>query len=274
MTLLTWPGCTGSARGPLLLLCAPVLWAFVALMHGPQAQTMANIPELPGLAFDQYLVDLREVAPTEEIFANFEFRNTSKQTVNITSLVPSCGCMQPQLKKTSYAPGESGYFLLRIKTALQRPGPKEFNVKVNFTDTQPRTRMVYLRAVFPTQQIYVRPMSLTFHQLGTSEVYQEIIVTDLRKTPAEIIGVESSTDFVKLEVLPAATTKTGARKQHIRITVPGAVPAGRQLGTIKIFTNDDKFHEMKVPIQIFGQERHTSNLRFAGPQPDSAVRRQ
>lgn len=273
MRLLAWPGIAGSLRGPFLLLCAPVLWAFIAVIHGPQPQTMANIPELPGLAFDQYLVDLREVAPTEEIFANFEFRNTSQHTVNITSLVPSCGCMQPQLKKTTYEPGESGYFLLRIKTALQQPGPKEFNVKVNYTDTQPRSRVVYLRATFPTQQIYVRPMSLTFHQLGTSEVYQEIIVTDLRKSPAEIIGVESSSDFVNVEVLPASTTKTGARKQHIRVTVPGAVPAGRQMGTIKIFTNDDRFHEMKVPIQVFGPERQTSHLRFAGPQPQGTVRR-
>lgn len=273
MTFLIAMGCLRSRRGPVLVLCVPLILALVMSFSGPQPQSMANVPELPGLAFDQYLVDLREVAPTEEIFGYFGFKNTSSHTVTITSLEPSCGCMLPQLKKKVYNPGESGEFLLRIKTAMQRPGPKEFFVKVHYTDSQPRTRDVFLRAVFPQEQIYVRPMSLTFHQLGTSPVDQEIIVTDLRKTPAEIIGVESSSDFINVEVLKTTTTKTGAQQQRVRVTVPGSVPAGRQMATIKIFTNDERFYELKVPVQIFGMERHAAPLRMAGPQPLGPARR-
>ena len=273
MTFLIVIGCLKSRRGPLFAVCLPVLMALVMSFAGARPQTMASVPELPGLAFDQYLVDLREVAPTEEIFGYFGFKNTSPHTVTITSLEPSCGCMLPQLKKKVYEPGESGEFLLRIKTAMQRPGPKEFFVKVHYTDSQPRTCDVYLRAVFPVEQIYVRPMSLTFHQLGSSPVDQEIIVTDLRKTPAEIIGVESSSDFVKLEILKPTTTKTGAMQQRVRVTVPGSVPSGRQMASIKIFTDDERFYELKVPVQIFGQERHATPLRMAGPQPMGPVRR-
>src|SRR5262249_19815746 len=151
---------------------------------------LANVPDLTCLAFDQYLVDLREVTPTEEVFAYFGFRNTGSHRVTFNSLEPSCGCLTPQFKndKTVYEPGEAGYFKLRIKTVLQRPGFKEFSVKVNYTDTQSRSCDVFLQAVFPDKQIYVRPMSLTFHQIGSSPVDQELIVTDLRTNPADIIG--------------------------------------------------------------------------------------
>ena len=267
------PGSFKTRRGPLLVLSLPLLMALAMNCLGAHPQSMADVPELPGLVFDQYLVDLHEVAPTEEIFGYFRFKNTSPQTLTITSLEPSCGCMSPQLKKKVYKPGESGEFLLRIKTAMQRPGLKEFFVKVHYTDSQPRTRDVFLRAVFPTQQIYVRPMSLTFHQLGTSPVDQEIVVTDLRSTPAEIIGVESSSDFVHVEILQPTTTKSGAQQQRVRVTVPGSVPSGRQLATIKIFTNDERFFELNVPVQVFGLERRTAPLRIVGPLPSGPVRR-
>ncbi len=273
MTFSSLPGCFRTRRGPLFVLSLPVLMALAMSCLGSHPQSMANVPELPGLAFDQYLVDLHEVAPTEEIFGYFVFQNTSPHTLTITKLEPSCGCMSPVLKKKVYKPGESGEFLLRIKTALQRPGSKEFFVKVHYTDSQPRTRDVFLRAVFPKEQIYVRPMSLTFHQLGTSSVDQEIVVTDLRTTPAEIIGVESSSDFLNVEILKPTKSKTGALQQRLRVTVPGAVPSGRQMATIKIFTDDETFHELKVPVQIFGQERHAAPLRFVGPQPVGTVRR-
>ena len=273
MTCLLVPGCLKTGRGPLLVTSLPVLLAFAMMFLGTGPQMMANIPELPGLAFDQYLVDLREVAPTEEVFANFDYKNTSPHTVTINSLVPSCGCLSPRLDKKVLKPGQSGYFLLRIKTALQQPGPKEFSVKVNYTDSKPRTCDVYLKVVFPAEQIYVKPMSLTFAQLGTSPIGQDLVVTDVRKTPAEILGVESSSEFLSVEVLRPTTTKTGAQQQIVRVTVPGAVPSKKQMATLKIFTNDERFYEIKVPVQIFGQGRHTTPLRLAGPQPDGGVRR-
>lgn len=266
-------------KGPLLALCLPVICSCLMGWSGSRPQPMANVPELPGLSFDQYLVDLREVVPTEEIFGYFGFRNTSPHTVTITSMEPSCGCLTPQLHKEKkvYEPGETGSFKLRIKTALQKPGFKEFTVKVHYTDSQPRTREVFLRAIFPDKQIYVRPMSLTFHQLGTLPVDQEIIVTDLRPAPADVIGATCTSDFVQLQILEPTTSKTGARQQRIRVTVTGAVPTGRHVASIQVFTNDERFHDLKVPIQIFGppktERRHAVANRTIGPQAIGPIRR-
>lgn len=260
-------------RAPLLALCLPVVWSLIACCCAAKPRQIADIPTIPGLAFDQYYVNLRDVAPSEEVFAYFSFRNVSQVPLTIDKLEPSCGCLLPQMKKKVYAPGETGEFLLRIRTTAQLPGPKEFMVTAHYTDTEKRTRAVYLRAVFPKEQIYARPMSLAVHQLGTSPVDQEVIVTDLRKNPASIVGVSSTSDLVQVAMLPPTTSATGAKLQRVRVTVPGPIPSGRHAAMIKIYTNDGDFAEIKVPMQVFGPEKHPATRRVAGPMPLGPVLR-
>lgn len=247
---------------PMLALCIPAVWSLVACLCEAKPQPM-DVPTLAGLAFDQYYVDLREVAPSEEVYATYSFRNVGQVPLTIDKLVPSCGCLLPQAKKKLYQPGEQDDFLLRIRTTAQQPGPKEFSVTVHYTDTEPRTREVFLRAVFPQEQLYARPMSLAVHQLGSSPFEQDVIVTDLRKSPAEVLGVASSSKLVEVAMMPATTSSTGAKLQRVKVTVPGPVPPGRHLVMIKIYTNDEKISELKVPMQVFGPEKNGSTHRVA-----------
>jgi hypothetical protein len=250
-------------RGPVLALCLPLVWSLVTCLSEAQPRSMGELPIIPGLAFEQYYVNLREVAPSEEVYAYFTFHNVGQVTLTIHELQSSCGCLLPQMKKKVYQPGEEGEFLLRIRTTAQQPGPKEFSVKVHYTDTQPRVREVFLRAVFPQEQLYARPMSLAAHQLGTSPVMQEIIVTDLRKSPASVLGVSSSSDLVQVAVLPATTSASGAKLQRIKVTIDGPIPSGRHTAMIKIYTDDGKISEIKVPMQIFGPDKHPHRIAKA-----------
>lgn len=252
-------------RWQLLALMLPAVLGLSQLLWGSSITPLAKVPTLPGLSFDQYLVDLREIGPAEEVYGYFRFRNSALVPLTITKLEPSCGCLQPRLTKTVFLPGESGEFRLRVKTVLQQPGPKEFTVKVHYTDSVPRTRDVFLRVTFPEQQIYVRPMSLTFHQFGTSPIEQEIVVTDLRRSPAEVLGSASSSDFLQVQVLETSTTETGARQQRLKVTIPGAVPAGRHIGTVKIYTDDPTFQEFRVPFQVYGPEKKGPGIQMASP---------
>lgn len=260
-------------RGPLLAMCLPLFCSCLVWLVGSRPQTLAHVPELPGLAFDQYMVDLQEVVATEELRARFMFRNTSQHPVTITKLEPSCGCLQPQLKKTVFQPGEIGDFILRIKTVLQQPGFKEFSVTVHYTDPKPRKRDVFLRVTFPEEQIYVTPRAMTFHQPGSVPVQSELVMTDLRRNPAEILGVASSSDQMQLEVVKPETSAQGARQQRVRVIVPGPIASGRHNATVTIYTNDPDFHELKVPIQIFGPNKHSLATRPIGPQPWGPIRR-
>ncbi|MDB5389645.1 MAG: hypothetical protein JWM11_5291 [Planctomycetaceae bacterium] len=254
-----------SRSTPLLALCLPVVWSLVACLCEAKPQAMSDVPSIPSLAFEQYYVNLREVAASEEVYAYFSFCNVGDVTLTIDQLQPSCGCLLPQMKKKVYQPGEEGEFLLRIRTTAQQPGPKEFTVKVHYTDTQPRFREVFLRVVFPQEQLYARPMSLAVHQLGSSPVEQEIVVTDLRKSPAGILGVSTTSDLVQAAVLSPTTSPTGAKLQRIKVTVPGPIPSGRQLVMVKIYTDDEKIHEIKVPMQVYGPDKNSGTQRLAKP---------
>lgn len=256
----------------MLALLVPMAWSCYACGSAAVPRALDSTPTIAGLAFDQYYVNLREVTPSEEVYAYFSFRNVGQVPLTIHKLVPSCGCLLPQMKKKDYRPGEAGEFLLRIRTTAQQPGPKEFQVTAHYTDTEPRTREVTLRVVFPEEQIYVRPMSLSVHQFGTSPVEQEVIVTDLRSSPANVLGVKSSSDLVQLSVMKPTQSAAGARVQRIRVTIPGPIPAGRHTAIVKIYTDDASFQEMKIPIQIFGPEK-AGTQRIAGPQPLGPVRR-
>src|SRR4029077_20650754 len=100
---------------------------------------------------------LGPVAPSEEVFAHFDFINRGQSAVTITALVPSCGCLQPQMNKKVYQPGTSGNFLVRVQTANENPGLKEYHVAIRYMDPEPREADVVFRVVLPDNQVFVRP---------------------------------------------------------------------------------------------------------------------
>jgi hypothetical protein len=143
-------------------LAFPFLLAVAAQAVGPKPAPMAAPPERPALAFDQYLVDLGLAPPSEEVHAHFEFVNRGRHPVTITDIVPSCGCLKPTLKKNEYQPGASGYFFVRVETANELPGQKEYRITVKYTDPEPRETDVTFRVALPDNQVNVT-RALIFH---------------------------------------------------------------------------------------------------------------
>jgi len=252
-------------RSSWLVLLLPCLGGTLAWGWSSSPQPMVAVPNLPTLAFDQYLVDLREVLPSDEIRAHFVFTNTGTKPLKITKLEPSCGCLQPQLRKDSLEPGEMGAFMLRVKTALQQPGPKTFTVRVLYNDSEPREETVELRVVFPMQQVYVRPMSLTFHQNSESPVSQEIVLTDLRSDSVSLLGVKTTSDYLTAEILTEDKSPEGATYCKVRVTVSGDVPVGRHQGQVVLVTDDLQFHELAVPVRILKSAAESTPPQVASP---------
>jgi hypothetical protein len=236
-------------------LAAPFLLACGAYFAGPAPRGMARPAPLPALAFEQYQVDFREVKPSERVSAYFAFKNCGEHPVQVTGLVPSCGCLQPYLRKRQYQPGEVGEFLLSVQTANQTPGPKDYRVTVKYEDPLPREQEVVFKVVLPSNQVIVRPPSLAFYQLGNEAIEQEIVVTDLRSRPFEVLGVRCSSDVAKVELLPhegAAGSIGGGQKYKLKVTVDAKIPHGRHHALVSIFTDDEKYPELRVPLRIHG----------------------
>lgn len=233
-------------------LAAPFVLSIVARAGGVSPHPMATAPRRAALAFDQYLVDMGEVTPSEEVFAHFGFANAGNEPVNITELVPSCGCLQPQLKKNVYEPGETGYFVVRVQTANQDAGPKEYRVKVRYADPQSREAEVLFRVVLPDNKVFVKPRALAFYQLSGQPTTQEIEVIDHRPQGLIVQSVRSSTELATAELGDPEVDEQNRLKWRVKVTVMGTVPPGRRDGVVTIVTNDPDYPRLRVPLIIQG----------------------
>lgn len=228
----------------------PAALAFA--LAGRSAPRPMELPERPGLAFDQYLVDLGQIEPSPEAVARFGFANSGKTPIRITKWEPSCGCLKPTLRKTDYLPFESGSFSLRVRTAGETPGPHEYRLKVFYEDPQPREANLTFRVTIPEQQVFVRPRALAIYQNGKQETSHDVTVFDLREPGVTVLATRSSSEFVRAEPLEATRSPEGERSQKVRVTVTADVPKGIHWATVTLFTDDSQFPELVVPIQILG----------------------
>lgn len=241
---------------PALLWTGAALPLLISLgVHaaGTAPQPVAPAPRPAGLAFDQYSVNLGPIPPMPYAFARFRFTNVGPETVHIRELKPSCGCLQPQLARRVYEPGESGDFHLRIQTANEKPGPKEETVRVIYEDPEPREVELTFKVVLPENQVVVRPGVLIFYQLGTEPTTQEIVVSDFRKQGLTVIGVESTSKLATAELGPVEQDSEGVHRTRVSVTVPAVVPPGAHHGTLVLTTNDPNYPQLIVPVRIQGR---------------------
>jgi hypothetical protein len=274
MREITGRKCQGRI-GRLGVAAAALLpFALSVVFHGIGPHAQSAVPAAPraALVFDQYQVDLGEAAPAAFAVAEFRFANRSNRTVAIRDLQPSCGCLTPRLEKRIYGPNETGTFLLRVQTANEEPGPKQYWVKLRYDDPDPRAVELSFKVVLPQEKVVVRPKALIFYQLGEKPTSQEVAVIDYRGKGLGIVGVESSSPLVSVEVLDPEKDADGNHRQRVSITVTGAVPTGRHNALVNIVTDDAVYQTLRVPLVIEGLERAPHEPPGARPRLSTAGR--
>jgi hypothetical protein len=231
----------------------PLCLATLSHVWGQSSRALAEIPASPTLSFEQYLIDYGQVVPTEEVRTHFGFMNMADRPIQIDRLEPSCGCLQPRLddKYRELDPGERGEFLIRIQTANQAVGPKEYTVIVHYRDPEPRQTTVRFRVTLPDNQVALKPRALMMYLSGTAPLVQTAEVIDRRPHKFEI---------VKLEVEPAnlATVEPSGefddsedhRHYKLRIEVNPELPDGSHRGVIWVHTNDPAYQTLRLPLAV------------------------
>lgn len=231
-------------------IAIPFLMAVTAYCIGPRAKAMAVAAVRPALAFDQYLVDLGPVAPSEEVFAHFDFTNRGRSPIKVTKLVPSCGCLQPRTNKSVYRPGESGNFVVHVKTANENPGLKEYRIGVQYTDPEPREAEVTFRVILPDNQVMVRPRALIFYPFQGQVARQTIEITDKRAAHLNIVKVECTKNLAEVWEEGSQVDDEGHWHGRLKINVPTKLPPGRHEAMVRIFTDDPEYKTLRVPLII------------------------
>jgi hypothetical protein len=247
---------TKHRRNLILLASAaaiPFVLSLVAHLGAPQAQQPEPGITRPALVFDQYMVDRGPIGAEPNAFAHFVFHNRGNETVRITELEPSCGCLTSEFKnkKMEYAPGESGEFFLTVRTTRETPGQKDYYVKVHYDDPQPREIDVTFRFVLPEHQVRIDPAALIFYQNGLQATTQHVVVTDNRPKPLEVRDVTTTSDLVTAKIDRIEDDPEGPRRTHILVTAAKEIPAGKPFrAVVSMLTDDEKYTELQVPLMI------------------------
>jgi len=255
-----------------LLLAIPFCASLTAHLVGPRPNPVPEAAAKPSLAFEQYLVDLGVVPPSEEVSARFRFRNMGKLPVTVLETEASCGCIKPRISRKVLRPLDSSEILLRVRTASVEPGTKEYSVKVHYQEevgegqTKPSPRSVDLafRVKLPVKQVLIQPRALIFYQLGDQATEQELTILDQRLTGLKILKAESSTPLAKVSIGTSSDTEEGGHVSRLTVSVAGHV-VGRHQATVQIETNDPIYQRLTVPLIIEGPGAEPQLSRLRGP---------
>ncbi|QDU15308.1 hypothetical protein CA11_31300 [Gimesia maris] len=249
----------------LALAVSPFITASFAHWSGSRVQESLAAEEKPALAFETYMVNTGMVKETTRVVgARFRFKNLSEHKVTVTELVPSCGCLKPRLEKKVYEPNETGEFQLKMETASESPGQKEYFVDFKYEDTQERSTRLTFKLELPTRRLVVKPKALVIYQFTPGRTIHPLTVSDYRGgQDFEIISVESTSKFAKVKLAERELEK-GVTSQKLEVIVENLVPPGKHNGMIVIKTNDPDFPELYVPMIIQGPDRKTAQNLLPG----------
>jgi hypothetical protein len=214
-------------------------------------------PPRPALAFHQYAVDLRKIHPTTEAHATFIFQNRGSQSVQITSLEPSCGCLTPLLQGDHdkvIPAGEHGRIVVRMQPANSTVGPHEYTVNVKYTDPEPREVQLTMKLEIPSTMLTVTPPALiVYHPHGSAPTPYDFTITDGRGKRFEITGLSINSDLVEAAIGETSRTATGNFQQTVRVSIAGELPPLRTQALLRIMTDDPDIPELRVPLMLQGQ---------------------
>ncbi len=219
----------------------------------------------PGLAFDQYLVNLGLVPDQAEHKAYFAFTNTSDRPVKITALRPSCGCLDPRLPKTIWAPGERAVFSLKILATREPPGPKEYTCRVEYDDGESRETLLRLKVDLPEQKLVVTPKALIIYQNTPDPVTRPIALSRHLSRRINLLDVKTSSPLATAAIGQDRISAEGVRTAEVLVTV-GDVPPGRHQVFVHIATDDPDYPEVRVPVLVMGPSPRTATPPRTSPE--------
>ncbi len=198
-------------------------------------------------------VEAGEVRAGAALGHRFTFVNRGSQTIEITEIQSSCGCLTPKLEQRRLQPGEEGALLMEVNTLSQAPGRHAWQVKLTYrTDDSSCEIPLRIKATL-IREIVVEPAAVNV--FADSAVGSEIRVTDLRPQPLAIREIRTS--CLGLQAQPAGESRDSADHliRKIRLQVAENLPEGRHDEVLSIFTDDPAYCEIKVPVTIVKSPR-------------------
>lgn len=260
----------------VVLLLSPGLASALFAMRDAAAPALTLSQDRPALVFETYMIPAgREPLGDDPIISqDFDFLNKGTESVRITDLSASCGCLSPQISSREIAPGDYGRITLPIRTANEPPGLKTHLVTVKYEDPKPREVTLTFNVNLPEKQIIIQPRVLMVMGKITGEHPYIVTISDHRpgriQTPMKITGVQGSSSLFTAESA-GQSTSDGAHRFALSVKFNEPIPAGQHKGVILVSTDDRLFPTLQIPVVVGDKKRPVDEPVSARPDAATVV---
>lgn len=216
-----------------LLLLLSLAWV--------QAQTPPP-PPAGALQWKETTVKLETLGRLGALPASFEFKNTGKKPVTITSIQTSCGCTVAESSQRVTAPGDTGEITLQY-TPTGGPGVRYYHVTVQTDEAGAPAYALKLQVVHEPR-VAMDKRLLVWEQ-GEPRKAKVVKLTPKPGDPIRIVGAKAEKDLFKFEL------KDGAAPGEKLLTVTPRMFAGTTGGKTRIHLITEPPTTVPTENQIF-----------------------
>jgi len=199
--------------------------------------------------------DMGSVLQTERPEFEFQFTNVSATELEITKVVPSCGCTFAAMTKRKFAPGETGTIQIKYDPT-NKFGPQNKHIAVSTNDPlRPEITLKLKANVEPA--VIVEPRVINFGSVQKDEERKvKVEVTGRTEDfDATLATVQRSEilDVKRISERPEAVEVEGKSMRRVvfEITLKPGAGVGRLVDLLSIRTTDTR--EPIINCQIAGQ---------------------
>jgi len=165
---------------------------FIFLLLLVWSEVHAQTPPAGALQWKEMEVKVETKGKVGKIPASFEFKNTGKKPVTITSINTSCGCTVAASDQGSYPPGASGTINIEY-TPTGTPGIRYYHVAIT-TDEAPGQAYALKLQVVHNPRIAMDKRLLVWEQ-GESRSAKVVKLTPDPGDPLRIVGAKAEKDL-------------------------------------------------------------------------------
>jgi hypothetical protein len=178
----------------------------------------------------------------------FEFANDGPDTIEITDVQASCGCLKPQLSRRILSPAARGELIFQVNTLSQAAGPHTWTACVHYQAHDARYETALQLSARLVSEITVEPAAMVI--FADAPLRHQIAVTDLRSRPLRVTAARMNSGDMTTSISEPARDKQGHWRQTIEIQLRADVREGRKDEILEIYSDDPNYSCLEVPITI------------------------
>lgn len=198
--------------------------------------------------FDELSRDFGSVPRGQVLSHPFRLVNNTKDTVQISSVRVSCGCVSARALQTTLAPGQETAILAQMDTR-RFTNTKNVTIYVRFSSPSSEEVRLWVQAN-SREDVSFSAESLGFGRIKRGNTpTQEMTVTFLGGNNIQILEAKCDSNYVEASI-QENKRETGEVSYQIKAKLRGDTPSGKWYTDIWLKTNNPAMPRLRVPVTV------------------------